>query len=87
MNLRSGAVVGAGLVPPAARPAFEEGVGLVLAQWTALALAVENEWGGPFSRDKARELAGHVAEWFYGRKGEYFGSLRRARGARSCAAR
>jgi pre-rRNA-processing protein TSR2 len=70
MNLRSGAVVGAGLVPPELRPTFEEGVSLVMAQWTALALAVENEWGGPYSRDKARELAGHVAGWFYGRKGE-----------------
>lgn len=75
MNLRSGAVVGAGLVPPHARAAFEEGVGLVMAEWTALALAVENEWGGPYSRDKARELVGYVASWFYGRKGEWMDGL------------
>lgn len=41
----------------------------VFTGWTALVLAVENEWGGPHSVDKANQIIQDVIEWFYGRKG------------------
>lgn len=69
MELRNGTVVGQGFMPPERRPLFEEGVSLVFRQWTALCLAVENEWGGPYSKDKAQQLLEDVIQWFYGRKG------------------
>ncbi len=52
-----------------ARPAFEEGTALIFSQWTALELAVENEWGGRSSRQKADGLIAEALDWFYGRKG------------------
>ncbi len=51
------------------RAAFEEGVAAAFTQWTALCLAVENEWGGPHSVDKANQIIQDVIDWFYGRKG------------------
>ena len=54
---------------PEARPAFEEGTALIFSRWTALELAVENEWGGRNSRQKADELIAEALDWFYGRKG------------------
>ena len=53
-----------------ARPAFEEGTALIFSRWTALELAVENEWGGRSSRQKADELIAEALEWFYGRRGD-----------------
>ncbi|KIY92516.1 hypothetical protein MNEG_15446 [Monoraphidium neglectum] len=50
------------------RPAFEEGVTAVFTQWTALCLAVENEWGGPLSVDKANQIIQDVLDWFYDKK-------------------
>ncbi|GBF98689.1 hypothetical protein Rsub_11403 [Raphidocelis subcapitata] len=69
MELRNGTVVGLhGPLPADRRPAFEEGVSAVFTQWTALCLAVENEWGGPHSVDKANAVIQDVIEWFYTRK-------------------
>jgi len=43
---------------------FELGISLVLFNWTALRLAVQNGWGGPESEDKRDWLAGAVWELF-----------------------
>lgn len=55
---------------------FEEGVNLIFSRWTALQLAVANEWGGSTSRQKAQELLEDVIQWFYTSKGTvlYFDS-------------
>lgn len=41
----------------------------VFTQWTALCLAVENQWGGAHSVDKANAVIQDVIDWFYARKG------------------
>ncbi|KAM0995047.1 hypothetical protein COP2_010743 [Malus domestica] len=43
---------------------FREGIGLVLSRWSALQLAVDNEWGGRGSRQKAEQLAADAFSWF-----------------------
>ncbi|KAL5557498.1 hypothetical protein UlMin_039734 [Ulmus minor] len=43
---------------------FREGIGLVLTRWSALQLAVENEWGGRHSREKANQLISDTFSWF-----------------------
>ncbi|MCD7465548.1 hypothetical protein HAX54_001493 [Datura stramonium] len=35
---------------------LQEGIGLVLSRWTALQMAVENEWGGRGTREKTNQL-------------------------------
>ena len=71
MNLRNGTVTGVSwTLPPQHRPVFEAGVALVFKRWTALELAVENEWGGANSRDKADQFYHNVLEWFYKKRGE-----------------
>lgn len=35
---------------------LQEGIGLVLSRWTALQMAIENEWGGPGTREKSSQL-------------------------------
>ncbi|KAK9168770.1 hypothetical protein Syun_000910 [Stephania yunnanensis] len=45
-------------------PLFLEGITLLLSQWTALQMAVENEWGGRDSRNKSQILASDVFTWF-----------------------
>lgn len=57
------------MLPLDRRPVFEEGVRQVFLRWTALRLAVENEWGGASSAEKAQLLMGDVLEWFYRKKG------------------
>jgi Pre-rRNA-processing protein TSR2 len=60
------AASGAGATLPAdVRPMFEEGVVRIFLRWTALALAVENEWGGSNSRQKADQLIQDVIDYFY----------------------
>ena len=68
MQLRSTAA-GRKMMQQEARPAFEEGAALVFSKWTAMGLAVENEWGGRNSRQKADDLIEEVIQWFYSRKG------------------
>lgn len=41
-----------------------EGISLVLSQWTALRMAVENEWGGRDSHRKSEELVSTILSWF-----------------------
>ena len=43
---------------------------MVLQRWTALCLAVDNEWGGRESRQKAEALYQDVLAWFYDSSGE-----------------
>ncbi|XP_038896815.1 pre-rRNA-processing protein TSR2 homolog [Benincasa hispida] len=45
-------------------PLFQEGIGLVLSRWSALQLAVENEWGGRDSRRKVELLCSDIFKWF-----------------------
>lgn len=47
-----------------AMPIFREGVYLVLSRWSALRMAVENEWGGRDSHYKADQLASDIISWF-----------------------
>lgn len=70
MALRSGHVVGQNLLNPQLRPTFEEGCTFIFQRWTALNLAVENEWGGSDSRQKAQALFDDTLQWFYRHRGE-----------------
>lgn len=54
---------------------FREGVALVLSRWSALQLAVDNEWGGRDSRRKSEQLAADVFSWFTQSKGTFLNSL------------
>ena len=70
MELRSGIYKGVhGVLPVQQRAQFEEGVNLLFSSWTALCLAIDNEWGGPSSRQKAEQLYQEVLHWFYGHTG------------------
>ena len=73
MILRNMNLVGgqSGLVamPEELKKSFEEGCYLILMRWTALQLAIHNEWGGSESKAKAKALYDDVVEWFYTTKG------------------
>ena len=69
MNLRSGVAVGQTVLQKKSRPQFEDGVQLILSKWTALQLAVDQEWGGRNSRDKAEDMLDELFDWFYRKKG------------------
>ena len=72
MELRSGIYKGIhGVLNPSHRRQFEEGVNLLFSSWTALCLAIDNEWGGPASRQKAEQLYQDVLCWFYGHTGSF----------------
>ncbi|GKV07354.1 hypothetical protein SLEP1_g19147 [Rubroshorea leprosula] len=45
-------------------PVFQEGIGLLLSRWSALQMAVENEWGGRDSRRKADLLVSDISSFF-----------------------
>ncbi|CAK9168122.1 unnamed protein product, partial [Ilex paraguariensis] len=36
---------------------FQEGINLLLSQWAALQMAIDNEWGGRHSRQRSQQLA------------------------------
>ncbi|KAI8475813.1 MAG: Pre-rRNA-processing protein TSR2-domain-containing protein [Monoraphidium minutum] len=75
MELRNRTVGLHGQLPLDRRPAFEEGVAAVFTQWTALCLAVEGEWGGPHSVDKANQIIQDVIDWFYEKKEHHVDQL------------
>ncbi|KAF7817851.1 pre-rRNA-processing protein TSR2-like protein [Senna tora] len=51
-------------LPAESIPLFNEGIALVLYRWSALRAAVENEWGGRDSRQKAEQLGTDLLSWF-----------------------
>lgn len=55
-----------------ARTLFQEGISLVLSRWSSLQLAIENEWGGRNTREKAGKLASDIFIWFTNTKGELY---------------
>ncbi|KAH7281329.1 hypothetical protein KP509_36G041700 [Ceratopteris richardii] len=73
MELRSGTVMAAPGLPTMGSASdhlseegaalFHQGVGLVLSRWTALQLAIHNEWGGHSSHLKAQQLHNEVFEF------------------------
>ena len=74
MILRNMALVGqtaSSPMPPQNKPQFEEGVNLLFQRWTALQLAVANEWGGSSSKEKGQQLLDEVIQWFYTSKGQH----------------
>ena len=72
MQLRNGALAGGsqGQLLAASRPIFEEGVLLVFKRWTALCLALDGQWGGNSSADKAQIIYEETLDWFYKKKGD-----------------
>ena len=42
---------------------LQEGISLLLSRWSALQMAVENEWGGHDSRLKSHQLAADIFSW------------------------
>ncbi|KAK9908850.1 hypothetical protein WJX75_003784 [Coccomyxa subellipsoidea] len=77
MLLRNGALSGGstGQLPAQARPLFEEGATLVFRRWTALSLAVEGQWGGASSVEKADKIWADTMDWFYKNKEHYSDDL------------
>ncbi|TVU51658.1 hypothetical protein EJB05_03098 [Eragrostis curvula] len=63
---------GGGPLSAEAAAALREGVGLVFARWTALQMAVENQWGGRDSRAKADQLGASIVSWFCHSKGPHY---------------
>ncbi len=65
MVLRSGGSANADRHPEANKY-FQEGLGSVFRQWTALELAVHHEWGGANSSQRATELMQEILDMFLG---------------------
>ncbi|BAF24111.1 pre-rRNA-processing protein TSR2 [Oryza sativa Japonica Group] len=63
---------GGGALSAQAAAALGEGIGLVFGRWTALQMAVENQWGGRDSRAKADQLAESILSWFANSKGKHY---------------
>ena len=51
--------------------ALGEAIRLVSGRWTALQMAVENQWGGRDSRAKAYQFGESILFWFCRTKGTY----------------
>ncbi|EFJ43017.1 hypothetical protein VOLCADRAFT_96752 [Volvox carteri f. nagariensis] len=75
MQLRNGTVVAQNVLQLQSRPLFEEGARLIFSKWTALALAVENQWGGSNSAEKADLLLHDCLDWFYNKREHYVDEL------------
>ncbi|KAL5220123.1 hypothetical protein ABZP36_024836 [Zizania latifolia] len=69
------AASGGGALSDQAAAALREGVGLVFGCWTALQMAVENQWGGRDSRAKADQLAASILSWFSSKGEHYYDDL------------
>lgn len=52
-----------------------EEITVLLSQWNGLQMAVENQWGGRDSVQKAHQLAVDVLSWFSQSKGQFFFSF------------
>ena len=55
-------------MPDEHAPAFCEGLTGILNRWTALQLAVLNEWGGSESKQKAQQMDEELQHWFLKRR-------------------
>ena len=42
---------------------LREGIDLLLGRWSALQMAIQNEWGGRDTRQKAQQLALDIYHW------------------------
>ncbi|KAL8090189.1 uncharacterized protein LOC141695254 [Apium graveolens] len=51
---------------------LQEGIQLLLSQWSSLQVAVENEFGGPDSRRKSQQLPVDLFSWFTKSKGPIY---------------
>lgn len=58
-------------LPADAFPLFQGGIKCVLSRWSALQLAVENEWGGRDSLRKSELLCSDIFTWFTQNKGNF----------------
>ncbi|AQK64047.1 Pre-rRNA-processing protein TSR2 [Zea mays] len=63
---------GPGPISAEAEAALGEAIRLVFGRWTALQMAVENQWGGRDSRAKADQLGESILFWFCRTKGPYY---------------
>uniref|UniRef100_A0A0A9BEP8 Pre-rRNA-processing protein TSR2 n=1 Tax=Arundo donax TaxID=35708 RepID=A0A0A9BEP8_ARUDO len=63
---------GGGPISAEAAAALGEGMGLVFGRWTALQMAVENQWGGRDSRAKEDQLGASILSWFCHSKGPHY---------------
>ncbi|CAN6287339.1 unnamed protein product [Urochloa humidicola] len=62
---------GGGPISAEASAALGEGIRLMFGRWTALQMAVENQWGGRNSRDKADQLRASILSWFCNSRGPH----------------
>lgn len=62
---------GGGPISTQAAAALAEGINLVFGRWTALQMAVENQWGGRDSRAKADQFGESLHSWFCRSRGTY----------------
>ncbi|KAK3143952.1 hypothetical protein QOZ80_4AG0307040 [Eleusine coracana subsp. coracana] len=60
------------LISAEARAVLGEAIRLVFSRWTALQVAVEDQWGGRDSRAKADQFGKSILSWFYRSKGPHF---------------
>ncbi|KAJ1294251.1 hypothetical protein BS78_01G131800 [Paspalum vaginatum] len=63
---------GGGPISAEGSAALCEGIRLVFGRWTALQMAVENQWGGRDSRAKADQLGASILSWFCNSKGPHY---------------
>ena len=61
-----------GPISAEAEAALGEAIRLVFGRWTALQMAVENQWGGRDSRAKADQFGESILFWFCHNKGTYY---------------
>jgi len=61
-----------GPISPEAAAALGEGIRLVFGRWTALQMAVENQWGGRDSRAKADQFGESIHSWFCRSRGPHY---------------
>ncbi|WVZ60057.1 hypothetical protein U9M48_010124 [Paspalum notatum var. saurae] len=63
---------GGGPISAEGSAALCEGIKLVFGRWTALQMAVENQWGGRDSRAKADQIGASILSWFCNSKGPHY---------------
>jgi pre-rRNA-processing protein TSR2 len=61
---------------PQAKQAFQEGLESVMRQWTALELAVVNQWGGSSSSEKANQMFSELLDMFYNQSRKLYKDVR-----------